>query len=373
MSHTSALFSPFAMRGLDIKNRVVVAPMCQYSAVDGLVGDWHLMHVGQYAVGGHGLFVAEATAVEPRGRISLNCPGLWSDDQMRAWKRVVDFAKTWGNTPMAVQLAHAGRKGSSAKPWLGGEQVSPDDGGWTTVAPSALAFDDSRPIPQALSLEGIVQIIQDFAHAAKRAHQAGFDAVEIHSAHGYLLHQFLSPLSNRRDDDYGGAFENRVRLLLDVFDAVRAAFPADKPVGVRISATDWVEGGWDLDDTIAVTALLEARNCDYIHVSSGGLSPLQEIPLGPGYQVELCASVTQSSEMATIAVGQIIEPTQAETVVRTGQADMVALARGMLFDPHWTWRAAQALGTEAPYPRQYERALSQFKSMANPLDPPKTR
>ena len=369
MSSSSELFQPMSMRALHLPNRVVVAPMCQYSAVDGVVGDWHLMHVGQFAIGGHGLFIAEATAVEPRGRISPYCPGLWNDEQMTAWKRVVDFAKTWGNTPMAVQLAHAGRKGSSAKPWHGGAQAPADEGGWTTVAPSALPFDDSRPQPEALSFEAIAEIVRDFAAAAVRANEAGFDAVEIHSAHGYLLHQFLSPLSNRREDAYGGSFENRTRLLLDVFDAVRAAFPADKPVGVRISATDWVEDGWDLDDSVALAHLLEVRNCDYIHVSSGGLSPQQQIPLGPGYQVELCAAITQASEMVTIAVGQIDDAKQAETIVRTGQADMVALARGMLFDPHWTWRAAQTLGAEAPHPRQYERALATFKTLATPSDP----
>jgi len=369
MSSTSQLFQPFSMRSLNLANRVVVAPMCQYSAVDGVVGDWHLMHVGQFAVAGHGLFIAEAAAVEPRGRISLNCPGLWNDEQMTAWKRVVDFAKTWGNTPMAVQLAHAGRKGSSRTPWQGGAQAPEAEGGWTTVAPSAIPFDASRPEPDALSTDAMAEIVQDFANAAGRAHQAGFDAVEIHAAHGYLLHQFLSPLSNQRTDDYGGSFENRARLVLEVFDAVRAAFPADKPVGVRVSATDWVEGGWDLDDTVALASLLEHRHCDYIHVSSGGLSVDQQIPLGPGYQVELCAAITQASEMVTIAVGQITNPHQAETIVRTGQADLVALAREMLVDPHWTWRAAEALGAEAPYPRQYERALPHFTTMAKPDDP----
>lgn len=367
--NSSALFSPMAMRGLAIANRVVVAPMCQYSAEDGVVGDWHLMHVGQFAVGGHGLFIAEATAVEPRGRISLNCPGLWNDQQMRAWKRVVDFAKTWGNTPIGIQLAHAGRKGSSRKPWQGGAQAPASEGGWTTVAPSALPFDSARPAPEALSEGAIRGLVAHYAAAAKRAHAAGFDVVEVHAAHGYLLHQFLSPLSNQREDDYGGSPENRARLLLEVFDAVREAFPADKPVGVRISATDWVEGGWDLDDSIQLAHALEQRNCDYLHISSGGLSPLQEIPLGPGYQVELCDAITRTTEMVTIAVGQIDDAKQAETVVRTGQADMVALARGMLFDPHWTWRAAETLGAEAPYPRQYERAV-RFKTMALPQDPP---
>jgi 2,4-dienoyl-CoA reductase-like NADH-dependent reductase (Old Yellow Enzyme family) len=366
---SSNLFLPLRMRGLDLANRVVVAPMCQYSSKDGVVGDWHLMHIGQFAVGGHGLFIVEATAVEPRGRISLNCPGLWNDEQMHAYKRILDFTKAYGNTPIAVQLAHAGRKGSSSAPWLGGNQVGEADGGWTTVAPSAIAFDDTRPDPQALTMDEIKQIVGDFAAAATRADQAGFDGIEIHAAHGYLLHQFLSPLTNHRDDDYGGSPENRQRLVVDVFDAVRAAFPQDKPVGIRVSATDWIEGGWDLAETIQLACALEERHCDFIHVSSGGLSMDQRIPLGPGYQVELCAAISQVTEMTTIAVGQITEPMQAETIVRSGQADMVALARPMLFDPHWTWRAAQALRSEAPYPRQYERALPTFKTMAKPDDP----
>jgi len=365
----SSVFTPLKMRGLELANRVVVAPMCQYSAHDGVVGDWHLMHIGQFAVGGHGLFIAEAAAVQSCGRISVACPGLWTDEQAQAWKRILDFAKTHGNTPMAVQLAHAGRKGSSSVPWLGGGQVDDAEGGWTTVAPSALALDDTRPAPHALSTDEIKQIVEDFASAAKRADAAGFDAIEIHAAHGYLLHQFLSPLTNQRDDDYGGSPENRLRLVLDVFDAVRAAFPQDKPVGIRVSATDWIEDGWDLADTIQLAYELESRHCDFIHVSSGGLSMEQQIPLGPGYQVELCAALAQVTDMTTIAVGQITEPMQAETIVRSGQADMIALARAMLFDPHWTWRAAQALRSEAPYPRQYERALPTFKTMAKPDNP----
>ncbi|HEY9080560.1 NADH:flavin oxidoreductase/NADH oxidase [Magnetovibrio sp.] len=367
---SSELFQPFRMRGLELANRVVIAPMCQYSATDGIVGDWHLMHVGQFSVGGHGLFIAEATSVEPRGRISLSCPGIWTDEQMAAWKRVVDFTKTWGNTPIAIQLAHAGRKGSSRKPWQGGAQAPEDEGGWQTVAPSAVAFDAERPAPHALTVAEIDQIKQDFAAAARRADQAGFDAVEIHAAHGYLLHQFLSPLSNRRDDAYGGSLENRMRLALEIFDVVREAFPNDKPVGLRISATDWVEGGWDLADSIALAQALEDRSCDFIHVSSGGLSPEQEIPLGPGYQVDMCAAITEATEIATIAVGMINDALQAETIVRSGQADMIALARGMLDDPHWTWRAAKALNAEAAYPRQYERALPHFQTMAAPKDPP---
>jgi len=372
MSTSSVLFSPLTLRGLNLANRVVVAPMCQYSAHDGIVGDWHMMHVGQFAVGGHGLFIAEATAVEPRGRISVGCPGLWNDEQMAAWKRIVDFSKTWGNTPMAIQLAHAGRKGSSSAPWNGGHQLDENVGGWTTVAPSAIAFDDSRPEPYALTVEDIKTIVQDFADAAIRADTAGFDAIEIHAAHGYLLHQFLSPLSNQRNDEYGGCLENRLRLALDVFKAVRAVFPANKPVGIRVSATDWVDGGWDLDDTIALTCALESLDCDFIHVSSGGLSMDQKIPLGPGYQVELCSEMTKITNMPTIAVGMIDEPWQAETIIKSGQSDMIGLARGMLFDPHWSWRAAKALGAEAPYPRQYERALPASYTMAQPNDPPRS-
>jgi len=326
--------------------------------------------VGQFVIGGHGLFIAEATAVEPRGRITPYCPGLWNDAQMVAWKRVVDFTKTWGNTPIGIQLAHAGRKASSAKPWHGGEQVGEVDGGWRTVAPSAVPSDGARPMPQAMSLDDIEQIKRDFTEAARRADQAGFDAVEIHAAHGYLLHQFFSPLSNHRDDGYGGSLANRMRLALEIFDVVREAFPNDKPVGMRISATDWVEGGWDLGDSIALAHALEDRHCDFVHVSSGGLSPDQEIPLGPGYQVDLCAAITDASEIATIAVGMIDDAFQAETIVRSGQADMIALARGMLADPRWTWRAAKALHGEAAYPRQYERALPGFTTMAAPKDPP---
>ncbi|PCI39018.1 MAG: oxidoreductase [Rhodospirillaceae bacterium] len=369
MSSSSALFTPLQMRGLTLSNRVVVAPMCQYSAKDGLVGDWHFMHIGQFCVGGHGLFIAEATAVNAEGRISTGCPGIWTDAQMLAWKRILDFAKAWGNTPVGVQLAHAGRKASSTAPWLGGGQVDKNDGGWHTVAPSAIAFEESRPTPQALTIEGIKTIVQDFAEAAKRADQAGFNAIEIHAAHGYLLHQFLSPLSNQREDKYGGSPENRRRLVLEIFDAVRAVFTEDKPVGIRVSATDWVDGGWDVGDTADLALALESRGCDFFHVSGGGLSTDQKIPLGPGYQVDLCAAITDVTKMPTIAVGMIDDHLQAETIVRSGQADMVAIARGMLFDPHWTWRAAKALGAQAPYPRQYERALPGFKTMAMPDDP----
>lgn len=369
MSSSSALFTPLKMRGLTLSNRVVVAPMCQYSAKNGLVGDWHFMHIGQFCVGGHGLFIAEATAVNATGRISTGCPGIWSDEHMLAWKRILEFTKMWGNTPMAIQLAHAGRKGSSVAPWQGGGQVDESKGGWQTVAPSALAFEDSRPTPHALGVDEIKAIVQDFVDAAKRADQAGFDAIEIHAAHGYLLHQFLSPLSNQRDDEYGGSPEKRRRLVLEIFDAVRAAFPENKPVGVRVSATDWVDGGWDVEGTADLALALESRQCDFFHVSSGGLSTEQQIPLGPGYQVDLCAAITDVTQMPTIAVGMIDDPLQAETIVKSGQSDMVAVARGMLFDPHWTWRAAKALRAEASYPRQYERALPDFTTMAQPDDP----
>ena len=366
----NALFSPLTVGQVTFANRLAVAPMCQYSCTDGVPGDWHLMHLGNLAVSGAGLLIVEATGVEPRARITPGCPGLWNDEQEAAFAPILEFCRKHGNAKLGIQLAHAGRKASSRKPWQGGEQADENEGGWAAVAPSAVPFDAGRPLPQALSLDDIEQIKRDFTDAAKRADQAGFDVVEIHAAHGYLLHQFLSPLSNHRDDTYGGSLENRMRLALEIFDVVREAFPSDKPVGMRISATDWVEGGWDLGDSIALAHALEDRHCDFVHVSSGGLSPDQEIPLGPGYQVDLCAAITDASEIATIAVGMIDDAFQAETIVRSGQADMVALARGMLADPHWTWRAAKSLHGEAAYPRQYERALPGFTTMATPKYPP---
>lgn len=366
----SALFSPLRLRGLTLSNRVIVAPMCQYSAIDGTASDWHLMHMGQFAVSGNGLFITEATAVSAEGRISDRCLGLYSDDNERALGRVVAFCKEWGNTPIGIQLAHAGRKASSSAPGTGLPPGPLRQGGWQTVAPSAIPFTADWPTPQALDGAGLDNVREAFVEAARRADRIGFDLIELHAAHGYLLHQFLSPLSNRRTDAYGGSLENRLRFPLEVFEAVRAVWPAEKPLGVRVSASDWVDGGWIIEDTIALAHALKARDCDFIHVSSGGSSPDAIIAGGPGYQVPFAARIKKETGMAVMAVGLITEPHQAETIVRTEQADMVALARAMLFNPHWAWQAAAALGAEATYPYQYARAHPSFRGLAHPPGKP---
>jgi len=349
------LFTPFALRGLELANRVVVSPMCQYSAEDGRAGDWHLAHLGQLAVSGPGLVILEATAVEPRGRITPRCLGLWDETCEAALARVVRFCREHGQARLGIQLAHAGRKASTHPPWLGQGAVPEGQGGWQTVAPSALAAGQGMPLPQALSGAQIEALIEAFAAAARRAARAGFDLVEIHAAHGYLLHEFLSPLSNHREDQWGGSLENRMRLPLAVFEAVRAEWPSERPLGVRVSATDWVAGGWDLEQTVALARALAERGCDFLDCSSGGLSEAQEIPLGPGYQVPFAERVRRETGMATIAVGLISEPRQAEAILAGGRADLVALARGMLDDPRWTWHAAAALGAEVAYPGPYLR------------------
>ena len=363
----SVLFSPLRLRGLTLKNRVVVAPMCQYSATDGIAGDWHLMHMGQFAVSGSGAFICEATAVGPEGRISDRCLGLYSDETERALARVVAFCKQWGNTPIGIQLAHAGRKGSTTAAGSGLPPGPLPEGGWTNVAPSAVPFAPGWPTPEALDAAGLARVRDAFAAAAVRARRAGFDLIEIHAAHGYLLHQFLSPLSNRRTDPYGGPLDNRLRFPLEVFDAVRAAWPDDRPLGIRVSATDWVDGGWTVEDTVALAQALEARGCDFFHVSSGGSAPDAAIPAGPGYQVPLAARVKAATAgMPVVAVGQIAEARQAETILRSGQADLVALGRTMLFNPHWTWQAAADLGAEAAYPYQYARCHPSLRGTAIP-------
>jgi 2,4-dienoyl-CoA reductase-like NADH-dependent reductase (Old Yellow Enzyme family) len=366
----SALFSPIRLRGLTLKNRVVVAPMCQYSATDGSASDWHVMHMGQFAVSGSGAFICEATGVNPEGRISDRCLGLYSDDNENALARVVAFCKAWGNTPVGIQLAHAGRKGSTTAAGSGLPPGPLPQGGWPTVAPSALPFAPGWPAPRALDAAGLARTRDAFVAAAVRAQRIGFDLIELHAAHGYLLHQFLSPLSNRRTDAYGGSLENRLRFPLEVFDAVRAAWPADKPLGIRVSATDWVDGGWTVEDTIVLARALEARGCDFFHVSSGGNTPDAAIPAGPGYQVSLAARIKAAlAAMPVVAVGQVTSGQQAETIVRTGQADMVALARAMLFNPHWTWQAAAELGAETAYPYQYARCHPSLRG--TPIPPGK--
>ena len=353
---SSMLFSPITLAGLDLPNRIAVAPMCQYSADQGTMNDWHLVNLGQFAMSGPGLVIIEATGVEPAGRITLGCVGLYSDANEAAMKRVVDFCKSVGDSKIAVQLAHAGRKASAERPWEGGNALK--DGAWETYGPSAIAFADGWHVPEALDDAGLVRIKDAFVAAAKRAVRLGIDAIELHAAHGYLLHQFLSPISNQRSDKYGGSLKNRMRFPLELFDAVKAVVPADMPVLIRVSASDWVDGGWHVDGTIAFAKALEAAGCAAIHVSSGGNSLAQKLEIGYGYQTDLAKQIRDAVDIPVIAVGMITEPLQAETIIRTGQADMVALAREFLRDPHWTWRAAKALRSTSSVPNQYARAVS---------------
>lgn len=351
------LFTPLRIGDLELVNRIVIAPMCQYSAVDGCMTDWHLIHLGHLALSGAALLTIEATAVLPEGRISYADVGLWSDETEAAMARVLDGVRRWSDMPIAVQLAHAGRKASTDLPWKGGGQIPPDrENGWQTVAPSAVPFRDGQNPPVALDRAGLARVRDAFAAAAARAARLGLDAVQIHAAHGYLLHEFLSPLSNRREDEYGGSLENRMRFPLEVYDAVRASFPAGRPVSVRVSGSDWVEGGWDIEQTVAFAQALEARGCSAIHVSSGGLSPQQKIPTGPSYQVPLARRVKAATRMPVVAVGQITGFDQAEAIVGTGDADLIALARGILFDPRWPWHAAAHFGARVKAPDQYLRA-----------------
>jgi 2,4-dienoyl-CoA reductase-like NADH-dependent reductase (Old Yellow Enzyme family) len=350
----SRLQSPLRLRGRTLRNRVWVSPMCQYSSVDGHPTPWHLVHLGALARGGAGLVVAEATAVTPAGRISPADAGLWADDQVADYEPIVSFVHDQG-AAIGVQLAHAGRKASTAVPWQGRGYVSPADGGWRAVAPSALAFDD-LPTPSALTIAQIDSIVGAFAAAARRARDAGYDVVEIHAAHGYLLHQFLSPLSNHREDIYGRTFEGRTRLLVRVVDAVRERWPDDRPLFVRVSATDWVEAGWTTEQTVALARQIALHGVDLVDVSSGGLDPAQRIPVAPGFQVPLAHAVRVGAGVATSAVGLITEPAQAEQVLVDGSADAVMLGRALLRDPHWPLRAAEALDGRAPWPAPYRRA-----------------
>lgn len=370
----SKLFSPFSMRGLDLANRIVVSPMCQYSADDGSMTDWHLMHLGQFAVSGSGIVIVEATGVEAAGRITPGCTGLYSDGNEAAMARVVKFCRDFGNTKIGLQLAHAGRKASVEVPWNGGKPMAADAANrWQTVAPSALAYAPGWPQPAALDVTGLARVKAAFVQATERAARIGFDLIEIHAAHGYLFHEFLSPLSNQRSDDYGGSLENRMRFPLEVFTAMRGVWPGDKPLGLRVSATDWVDGGWTVADSIELARALKQRGCDFMDISSGGNSPAQDIDAGPAYQTGFAADIRRESGLATIAVGQISDPFQAESIVRSGQADLVALARGMLFDPRWTWHAAVALRAQAAYPPQYQRAHASLLGEPIPGNPPKPK
>jgi len=351
------LFTPIRIGNLTLDNRIIIAPMCQYSARDGSAGDWHMIHLGQLAISGAGLLILEATAVSPAGRITPWDLGLYSDANEHALARVLQALRANAPIKIGMQLAHAGRKASSRAPWDGGAQIRPGDPqGWHAFAPSAVPHAPGEEAPIALDTAGLQRVRDEFASAARRAARLGLDGIEIHAAHGYLLHQFLSPLANQRTDAYGGSLENRMRFPLEVFEIVRDAFPADRPVWARISATDWVGGGWDIDGTVALSQALKARGCAAIHVSSGGVSPQQVIKLGPGYQVPYAQRVKTDVGLPTIAVGLITDAEQAESIIANGEADAVSLARAMLYDPRWPWHAAAKLGAQVRAPHQYWRS-----------------
>jgi 2,4-dienoyl-CoA reductase-like NADH-dependent reductase (Old Yellow Enzyme family) len=352
----SALFSAIKLRSLALPNRIMVAPMCQYSAENGEANDWHFTHINTLALSGAAMFCIEATHVEAIGRITPGCLGLWNDATEAALKPILASVRKHSRIAVAMQLAHAGRKGSSHTPWDGGQQIPLAERGWQTEGPSTVPHKEGELAPLALDAPGLKRVRDAFVAAAKRAERLGLDALELHSAHGYLLHQFLSPISNKRTDRYGGSLQNRMRYPLEVFDAIRAAFPEQKPVGVKVSATDWVEGGWDLAQTIEFARELKKRGVDWIDASSGGVSPLQKIPLSPGYQVPFAQGIKQATGVTTMAVGLITEAKQAEDIVASGKADMVALARGMLNDPRWGWHAAAELGGQVEAPPQYWRS-----------------
>jgi 2,4-dienoyl-CoA reductase-like NADH-dependent reductase (Old Yellow Enzyme family) len=355
MSAMSRLFSPLKLRDVEIRNRIFVSPMCQYSCVDGLASDWHLVHLGSRAIGGAGLVMAEATAVEPDGRISPGDAGLWSEEHARAWAPAARFIRAHGAVP-AIQLAHAGRKASTAVPWEGGGPLKLGAGAWTAVAPSSLPFDAGYPAPKELTTAEIDALTARFVRAAVLAREADFEAVELHFAHGYLVHSFLSPLSNKRTDAYGGGFDGRARFALEIAAAVRRVWPEELPLFVRVSATDWAEGGWDLPQTVELAKRLKAAGVDLIDCSSGALVPYAKIPAAPGYQVPFAEAVRREAGIATGAVGMITEPAQAEEIVASGKADAVLLARQFLREPYWPQRAAAELGAQAAWPKQYGRA-----------------
>lgn len=352
---TSHLFSALALRDITLRNRIMVSPMCQYSSADGLANDWHLVHLGSRAVGGAGLVMTEAAAVEARGRISPQDLGVWNDEQIEPLARITRFIGQHGAVP-AIQLAHAGRKASTYRPWDGRGAVPADQGGWQVVGPSATPFNDSFPEPHALSVAQIGQIVQTWRAAAQRSLEAGFQIAEIHAAHGYLIHEFLSPLVNERTDAYGGSFDNRTHFAREVTAAVRSVWPERLPLFVRISATDWTDGGWEIEQSVALAEQLKSLGVDLIDVSTGGAVPNVDIPVAPGYQVPFAARIKEVTGIMTAAVGLIGEPEQADHIVRKGEADLVALARAELRDPHWPLHAAHALGHEIAWPVQYERA-----------------
>ncbi len=353
---SSVLFSPFELRGLRLDNRIMVSPMCQYSAVNGCATNWHLMHLGKFAVSGVGVMVIEATHVEARGRITSHCLGLYSDENEAALARVIKFCREAGRAKIGIQLSHSGRKGSAKLPWEArGRPLSPEEGAWQCVSVGDIPFDCDWPAPQPLDRAGLERVKRAHVDAAKRCVRLGIDLIEFHVAHGYLVHEFLSPLTNHRTDEYGGSLENRMRFPLEIFAAIRAVCPETMPVGVRVSATDHVEGGWDVEQTEVFTKTLKTAGCDYITVSSGGLSTQQKIAIGEGYQIPLARRVRTASGLPTVGVGMIYRPEHAEAIIHNGDADLIALARTMLFDPHWVWYAASVLGADVWYPPQYIR------------------
>ena len=350
------LFDPLTLRGITLRNRIAVSPMCEYSSTDGFPSDWHLVHLGSRAVGGAGLVLTEAAAVAAEGRISPQDLGIYHDEHIEPLRRITRFIEEQGAVA-GIQLAHAGRKASTARPWEGKDAVTVESGGWRPVfGPSALAFDDGYVLPEALSVDGISQVVQDFAQAAKRAADAGFRVAELHAAHGYLLHEFLSPQSNQRTDQYGGSFENRTRIVRETVEAVRAVWPEQFPLFVRLSATDWTEGGWDIAQSVELTRMLKPLGVDLIDTSTGGNVPRAKIPVGPGYQVQFAEQIKRDTGVLTGAVGLITDPRQADGIIREGKADLVLLARELLRDPYWPRRAAKELGAEIAAPVQYGRA-----------------
>ncbi|MFM7503606.1 MAG: NADH:flavin oxidoreductase/NADH oxidase [Betaproteobacteria bacterium] len=361
----SKLFSPIQLRELSLSNRVMVSPMCQYSALEGAMQEWHRVHLGQMAQSGAGLVMVEATSPTPEGRITHGCVGLWDDRTEAAMASVMQSIRATSAAKMAIQIGHAGRKASSARPWEGGQIVGLDQGGWQTLGPSPIAHMEGETVPHELSLAQLRSLTEAFLATVARAERLGFDAIELHAAHGYLLHEFLSPIANQRQDAYGGSLENRMRFPLQLFTAMRAAWPAHKPMGLRLSATDWVEGsGWDIADACEFARRLEYVGADWIDVSSGGVSRAQQIKLGPGYQVAFAGAIKAVVQIPVIAVGLITEAKQAEAIIENKQADMVALGRGFLWDPHWAWKAAAELGASIAAPRQYWRSNpAQYKDV----------
>jgi 2,4-dienoyl-CoA reductase-like NADH-dependent reductase (Old Yellow Enzyme family) len=368
----SKLFTPIQLGGITLPNRIVVSPMCQYSATDGTMSDWHMVHLGSLACSGTGMLVIEATGVTREGRISHGCTGLYTDENEAAMKRVVDACRRLGRMPIGIQLAHAGRKASCQRPWEGGGALGPLESPWQTEAPSAIPFQPEWHTPREMGEAEIRRVVEAFVQAALRSKRMGLDAIELHSAHGYLMHEFLSPVSNQRKDRYGGSLENRMRAPLEVAEALRASWPKERCLGARITASDWVEGGFGVEDAITYASALKRIGFDYACVSSGGVASAQRIKVVPGYQVPFAAAVKQGSGIATRAVGMIADPLQAEEIIASGKADMVAMARAILDNPHWAWHAAEKLGAKVDYPPQYARSHPGVWPGAKLARPPET-